>query len=164
MRSLATVTLQSQAEEIQEGIPHSLPRLPPAAPVLQWGGGYTTIPPDTALEGKDLGKGMCAAVCGHWQHCVFVLCHRLVFHAPVSLVCFCSAVLIVGTQEQPTDLQASLDCMFVFCPKFFQVEAIPCFPCGPPSVSKQNRQTTQGILCFQEGNCVKYSFIKSRPI
>lgn len=118
------VTLQSQAEQIQEGIPHSLPQLPPAAPVLQWGGGYATIPPDTALEGKDLGKGMCAAVCGHWQHCDFVLCHRLVFHAPVSLVCFCSAVLIVGTQEQPTDLQASLDCMFVFCPKFFQVEAI----------------------------------------
>lgn len=98
---LAKVTLQSQEEQIQEGIPHSLPRLPPATPVYSVWGGYATIPLDTTLEGNDLGKGMCAAVCGHWQHCVFVLCHRLVFHVPVSLVRFCSAVLIVGSHENP---------------------------------------------------------------
>lgn len=61
----------------------------------------------------------------------------LFLHIPISLIRFCSDAPPVGIQDiAATDLQPSQDCMFVFCPKFFQVEAITCFPRGPPSVSK----------------------------
>lgn len=88
----------------------------------------------------------------------------LFFHVPIFFIFFCNDAPMVGTQENSTDLQPSQDCL-CFVLNSFKLRQSHVFHVDLPLwANRRGRQTTKGILWFQERQRVEQLFIKSNPI